>query len=84
MQFAAGDEEETKATVLSLAKEMGSNQIDAGPLRHARLLEPLAALNSHLGRALGLVTEAGVVFILIDNQTAVALEARIKSERGVR
>jgi predicted dinucleotide-binding enzyme len=61
--FAAGDDEETKATVLSLAKEIGFDPIDAGPLRNARLLEPLAYLNIQLGRALGLGTDAGFVFV---------------------
>jgi len=61
--FAAGDDEKTKATVLSLAKEIGFDPIDAGPLRNARLLEPLAYLNIQLGRALGLGTDAGFVFV---------------------
>ncbi len=39
-----GDDEEAKATVAGLAEELGFDVLDAGPLRCARLLEPLAML----------------------------------------
>jgi hypothetical protein len=61
--FVAGDDEGTKKTVLSLAKEIGFDPVDAGPLRNARLLEPLAYLNIQLGHALGFGTDAGFVFV---------------------
>jgi predicted dinucleotide-binding enzyme len=61
--FAAGDDESTKENVLSLAKDLGFDPIDAGPLRNARLLEPLAFLNIQLGRTLGLGTDAGFLFV---------------------
>lgn len=42
--FVAGDETSGKATVMALARDIGFEPIDAGPLRNARLLEPLAML----------------------------------------
>lgn len=47
--FVAGDDAEAKATVLGLARDIGFDPIDVGPLRSARLLEPLALLNIQLG-----------------------------------
>jgi predicted dinucleotide-binding enzyme len=61
--FAAGDDESTKAAVLALARDIGFEAIDAGPLRNARLLEPLSYLNIQLGHALGFGTDAGFKFI---------------------
>jgi predicted dinucleotide-binding enzyme len=42
--FVAGDESSGKSTVMALARDIGFEPIDAGPLRNARLLEPLAML----------------------------------------
>lgn len=42
--FVCGDDAEAKATVSGLARELGFGIVDAGPLRSARLLEPLALL----------------------------------------
>lgn len=44
MMFVAGDDEELKPVVLQLVADLGFDAIDAGPLRAARLLEPLAML----------------------------------------
>jgi predicted dinucleotide-binding enzyme len=42
--FIAGDGETAKATVFGLARDIGFEPIDAGPLARARVLEPLALL----------------------------------------
>lgn len=47
--FYAGDDENAKRTVRSLIDSMRFEPIDAGPLRNARLLEPLGMLNIYLG-----------------------------------
>jgi predicted dinucleotide-binding enzyme len=47
--FVAGDDANAKAGVLQLAREIGFDAVDAGPLRNARLLEPFGYLNIQLG-----------------------------------
>ena len=42
--FFAGDDAEAKSVAAQLAKEMGFDLVDAGPLANARLLEPVAFL----------------------------------------
>jgi predicted dinucleotide-binding enzyme len=42
--FIAGDEEEGKRRVMQLVGDLGFEPLDAGPLKQARLLEPLAML----------------------------------------
>jgi predicted dinucleotide-binding enzyme len=42
--FYCGDDEDAKQTVHALATELGFDARDAGPLKQARLLEPLATL----------------------------------------
>ena len=42
--FLCGDDPAAKKTVAKLATELGFEALDAGPLRQARLLEPLAML----------------------------------------
>jgi predicted dinucleotide-binding enzyme len=42
--FVAGDDEGRKPAVIGLVRDVGFEAIDAGPLRNARLLEPLAML----------------------------------------
>lgn len=46
--LVAGDEPAGKATVLALVDELGFEAIDAGDLKVARLLEPMAMLWIHL------------------------------------
>jgi len=48
----AGDDAGSKGTVIELAKSIGFEAVDAGPLRNARLLEPLGYLNIKLGYVL--------------------------------
>jgi len=47
--FVAGDDSQAKSEAAGLARSMGFDVIDAGPLRNARYLEPLAGLNIYLG-----------------------------------
>ncbi len=46
--FAASDDEEARETVVSMAREIGFDAVDAGPLEKARWLEPLGYLNMQL------------------------------------
>jgi predicted dinucleotide-binding enzyme len=46
--FVAGDDAARKPTVLALVSDLGFQAIDAGPLRVARLLEPMAMLWIHM------------------------------------
>lgn len=42
--FLCGDDADARETVAELARQLGFEVVDAGPLRNARLLEPLAML----------------------------------------
>jgi predicted dinucleotide-binding enzyme len=57
--FVAADDADAKKTVLDLARAIGFDAIDAGALKSARLLEPLAFLNIQLGYVLGMGTQIG-------------------------
>ncbi len=57
--FAAGDDRDAKDTVLRIAGGIGFDPVDAGPLRNARLLEPLGYLNIQLGSQLGMGSSIG-------------------------
>ncbi len=46
--YVAGDDEARKPMVMSLVSELGFRAIDAGPLRVARLLAPMAMLWIHM------------------------------------
>ena len=54
--FIAGDSDRGKQTVRELAQSMGFATVDAGGLKNARYLEPLAGLNIYLGYGAGLGT----------------------------
>ncbi|MDE2254775.1 MAG: NAD(P)-binding domain-containing protein [Betaproteobacteria bacterium] len=54
--FIAGDDAKAKETVEAMARSMGFDVIDAGALKNARYLEPLAGLNIYLGYGAGLGT----------------------------
>ncbi len=58
--FAAGDDAASRAAILELAREIGFDPVDAGPLRNARLLEPLGYLNIQLGHTLGMGPQIGL------------------------
>jgi 8-hydroxy-5-deazaflavin:NADPH oxidoreductase len=51
--FVASDSERAKQTVKDLVQSIGFKPVDAGPLRNARYLEPLAGLNIYLGYGAG-------------------------------
>jgi len=57
--FVVGDDDEAKSVVLELARGIGFDAIDGGPLQNARLLEPLGFLNIQLGYVLGMGTQIG-------------------------
>jgi predicted dinucleotide-binding enzyme len=57
--LVAGDDAGAKSTVLELAKAIGFEAVDAGPLRNARLIEPLGYLNIQLGYVLKMGTDIG-------------------------
>ena len=61
--FYAGDDAGAKEKVRALAESLGFATIDAGRLRNARYLEPLAGLNIHLGYAAGLGTAIAPTWI---------------------
>jgi 8-hydroxy-5-deazaflavin:NADPH oxidoreductase len=61
--FVASDDAAAKAQVRLLAASLGFDAVDAGPLRNARLLEPLSYLNIQLGHALGFGTDVGFRFV---------------------
>ena len=48
VMLICGDDTQAKATVVSLAQELGFDALDAGPLTISRLLEPMAMLWIHL------------------------------------
>lgn len=54
--FVASDSERAKQTATALAQSLGFATVDAGGLRNARYLEPLAGLNIYLGYGAGLGT----------------------------
>jgi predicted dinucleotide-binding enzyme len=45
--------------VLELARQIGFDAVDAGPLRNARLLEPLGFFNIQLGYVQKMGTQIG-------------------------
>jgi 8-hydroxy-5-deazaflavin:NADPH oxidoreductase len=57
--FVAGDDEPARKQVLELARSIGFDPVDAGPLKNARLLEALAYFNIQLGYGLGMGTQIG-------------------------
>jgi hypothetical protein len=58
--FAAGDDDGAKRKVLEMATSIGFDAVDAGPLRNARLLEPLALLHIRLGYNQKMGTDMGL------------------------
>lgn len=51
--FFCGDDERAKAVVARLSRDLGFEPVDSGPLRNARLLEPLAVLWMQLAFSAG-------------------------------
>lgn len=61
--FFAGDSDRAKQTVKALIESIGFRPIDAGNLKNARYLEPLAGLNIYLGYGAGLGTGVAPTWI---------------------
>lgn len=61
--FYAGDDNDAKAKVADLISKMGFDAVDAGPLKSARNLEPMALLNIGLGYGMGHGTSVGFSFV---------------------
>lgn len=61
--FVAGDSERAKQTARALAESIGFEVVDAGGLKNARYLEPLAGLNIYLGYGAGLGTSISPTWI---------------------
>jgi 8-hydroxy-5-deazaflavin:NADPH oxidoreductase len=61
--FFAGDSERAKQTAKALIESLGFTPVDAGPLKNARYLEPLAALNIYFGYGAGLGTAIAPTWI---------------------
>ncbi len=61
--FVAADDAGAKEVVLKLARGIGFDAVDAGPLKNARLLEPMAILNIQLGYTLGMGTQIGIALL---------------------
>jgi predicted dinucleotide-binding enzyme len=61
--FVAGDDTLAKAVVCTLVKDIGFDCVDAGPLKSARLLEPMGLLNITLGYGLKMGTDIGLTLV---------------------
>jgi 8-hydroxy-5-deazaflavin:NADPH oxidoreductase len=61
--FVAGNSERAKQTVKELVQSTGFKPVDAGPLKNARYLEPLAGLNIYLAYGAGQGTTISPAFI---------------------
>ena len=61
--FVASDSERAKQSAAALAESIGFKVIDAGGLKNARYLEPLAGLNIYLGYGAGLGTAIAPTWI---------------------
>jgi predicted dinucleotide-binding enzyme len=57
--LVAADDAQAKAEVRDLATSIGFDAVDAGPLRNARMLEPLGFQNIQLGYVLGMGPDIG-------------------------
>jgi 8-hydroxy-5-deazaflavin:NADPH oxidoreductase len=61
--FVASDSARAKQTASALAESMGFEVVDAGGLKNARYLEPLAGLNIYLGYGAGMGTAIAPTWI---------------------
>ena len=61
--FVASDSPRAKQTARAIAESLGYEVIDAGALKNARYLEPLAGLNIYLGYGAGLGTSIAPTWI---------------------
>lgn len=61
--LAASDDEDAKTTALELAKAIGFDAVNAGPLQNARWLETLGYLNIGLGYVVGHGVNTGFRYV---------------------
>ncbi len=61
----AADDAKAKDAVLQLAKDIGFDAVDAGPLANSRLLEPLGYLNIQLGYVINKGMGGGIGMTLV-------------------
>jgi predicted dinucleotide-binding enzyme len=61
--FVASDDTDAKDAVLGIARDAGFDGRDAGPLKNARYIEPLAYLNIQFGYMLGQGTQIAPVWL---------------------
>jgi hypothetical protein len=61
--FVASDSERAKQTAKALAESLGFSTVDAGGLKNARYLEPVAGFNIYLGYGAGLGTSIAPTWI---------------------
>ena len=61
--FVASDSDRAKKTAGAIAESIGFAVVDAGGLKNARYLEPLAGLNIYLGYGAGLGTSIAPTWI---------------------
>lgn len=57
--FVASDDQEAKQTIMQLGRDIGFDVVDAGQLKAARYLEPMAMLLMGLAFGLGMGTDIG-------------------------
>ena len=57
--LVAGDDRAAKEQVMALGRDIGFDSVDAGPLKNARLLEPLGYLNIQLGFTMNMGKDIG-------------------------
>jgi len=57
--FVASDDAKAKQTIMQLGRDIGFDPVDAGPLKSARYLEPMAMLLINLGYVLGMGAKIG-------------------------
>ena len=57
--FVASDDAKAKQTIMQLGRDIGFDPLDAGALKSARYLEPMAMLLINLGYGLGMGTKIG-------------------------
>ena len=69
--FVASDDAKAKSDVAGIARSMGFDVIDAGVLKNARYLEPLAGLNIYLGYGAGLGTNIAPAWLRKERVTTV-------------
>ena len=61
----AGDDAKAREAVIQIARDIGFDSVDAGPLANARLLEPFGFLNIQLGYVVNKGLGAGIGFSLV-------------------